>query len=197
MKTREIAKEITLGPKAQRDAIEEVVKAVEVVADVTGTNARDHLAAIIKKLEKTERDRALRVFDAFCDGNLPDDFDINSPDHDDQAAAGLIQQRRERLHTALADDLDYRSIGAFVEFVIEQNMRATQAANAHKRHAEHYAMKDEVFKWLDGNRAHFKSKNKTAMAITKQQPIAFVTALGWVGDWENVRSTGRPYGKPA
>ena len=112
-------------------------------------------------------------------------------------ASGCLRVREYGSRKDGSDDLDYRSIGAFVEFVIEQNMRATQAAKAHKRHTEHYAMKEKVFKWLDGNRAHFKNKNKTAMAITKQQPIAFVAALGWVGDWENVRSTGRPYGKPA
>ncbi len=51
------------------------------------------------------------------------------------------------------------------------------------RHTENRAMKAEVFQWLDANMVNFKSLDKAAESITKQQPIAFRTARQWVGDW--------------
>jgi hypothetical protein len=58
-------------------------------------------------------------------------------------------------------------------------------------HAESRSMKAEVFKWLD-LQTQFKSIESAAMAITKQQPIAHVTARQWYKDWKKLRSASTP-----
>ena len=60
------------------------------------------------------------------------------------------------------------------------------------KHKENRAMKAEVFLWLDENRSNFKSMDKTAEAVTKQQPIAFRTARDWVGDWKKQGHASTP-----
>lgn len=70
--------------------------------------------------------------------------------------------------------------------------RRTKADMAKKgadvAHAENRSMKLEVFAWLAENRTRFKSKEKTAEEIAKQQPIARRTAYGWITDWEKLQS---------
>ena len=53
-------------------------------------------------------------------------------------------------------------------------------------------MKADVFVWLDANMVNFKSMDKAAEAVIKQQPIAFRTARDWVGEWKKLRSAGTP-----
>jgi len=55
-------------------------------------------------------------------------------------------------------------------------------------HAENRSMKADVFVWLDANMVNFKSMDKAAEAVIKQQPIAFRTARDWVGEWKRLRS---------
>ena len=194
MKIRKIKTKITLGPKAQRDLVNEIYKALEVVASVTGIgNAFDQLAAIKEDLVKIEQDRAKRVFEAFCENELPDDVDLDNSDHDDQAAAIVIERRRERLHVAIANDLDYRSIGAFIEIVNQENVRATQAAKAHKRHAESRARKQQVFHWCDENMNRFTSMDDAAFDIAETfVPEKFRAVRDWLTEWKKLRSTGTP-----
>jgi hypothetical protein len=58
-------------------------------------------------------------------------------------------------------------------------------------HTENRAMKVEVFQWLE-TQAQFKSIESAAMAITKQQPIAHVTARDWYKEWKKLRSASTP-----
>jgi hypothetical protein len=58
-------------------------------------------------------------------------------------------------------------------------------------HTENRAMKAEVFQWLNAQ-AKFKSIESAAMAITKQQPIAHVTARDWYKAWKKLRSASTP-----
>jgi hypothetical protein len=63
-------------------------------------------------------------------------------------------------------------------------------------HTENRAMKAEVFQWLE-TQAKFKSIESAAMAITKQQPIAHVTARLWYKEWKKLRSASTPQSLPA
>jgi hypothetical protein len=58
-------------------------------------------------------------------------------------------------------------------------------------HTENRAMKAEVFQWLDAQ-TKFKSIESAAMAISKQQPIAHVTARDWYKEWKKLRSASTP-----
>lgn len=85
------------------------------------------------------------------------------------------------------------------ESAMENSVSAATAARtalaktaAHARHTENRSMKADVFKWLDAQKAVFKSMDAAAQAITKQQPIAFRTARDWVGEWKKLRSAGTP-----
>lgn len=71
--------------------------------------------------------------------------------------------------------------------------RQDMRENAKKAHSEHYAMKQQVFAWLDGNMANFKSMDGAADAIAgKVVPIGWRTARDWVGQWKKLRSAGTP-----
>ena len=192
MKIRKGKTEITLGPKAQRDVANAIIEVLEVVVSVTGLgNASDQFAEIINDLRKIEQDRAKRVFEAFCENELPDDVDLENSDYDDQAAAVLTGQRRKRLHTAIKTDLDYRSIGAFIEIVNQENVRATQAARAHKRHEESRARKQQVFHWCDENMNRFTSMDEAAFDIAETfVPQKFRTVREWMTEWRKLRPTG-------
>lgn len=58
-------------------------------------------------------------------------------------------------------------------------------------HVENRAMKADAFQWLDAQ-SSFKSIESAATAITKQQPIAHVTARDWYKEWKKLRSAGTP-----
>ena len=174
--------------------INEVYKALEVVAGVTGiSNAHDQFVEIMDGMIKKEKDRAKRVFDAFCENELPDNVDIDNPDFDDHAAGLLIEQRRKKLHRAITNDLDYRSMGAFIEIVNQENVRAMQAARAHKRHAESRARKHQVFLWCDENMNRFESMDDAAFDIAETfVPEKFRAVRDWLTEWKKLRSTGTP-----
>lgn len=146
------------------------------------------LVALATKLKDAQRQRALRVFEAFVHGDEPVDIDDRSGRSSIEAFTWAASMDR-----IIRNDLDHRSIGYFVELVLTAHQRSSQAAKAHKRHAENHAMKAEVFSWLDSNMATFKSMDSAASAIAgKVAPIAFRTAREWVGEWKKLRSTGKP-----
>jgi hypothetical protein len=61
-------------------------------------------------------------------------------------------------------------------------------AAARSSHEESRLLKVEVFAWLVENRVKFKSKEKAATAVERQQPIAHRTALKWITEWEKLPS---------
>ena len=64
-------------------------------------------------------------------------------------------------------------------------------AGAAGRHTENRAIKQDVFAWLDANPPKPRGKSAAATAIAgKVAPVVFTTALGWVNEWEKLRSTG-------
>lgn len=114
-----------------------------------------------------------------------------------------IEELRNRIDTTIHENLDSQSIWEFlllcsnrwesikaisIEQIARNNMAKKGAA---ARHAEHHSMKAEVFQWLDVQ-SKFKSNEAAATAITKQQPIAHVTARDWYKEWKKLRSAGTP-----
>ena len=78
--------------------------------------------------------------------------------------------------------------------IMAKAAQKTQSARslANKKHKENHAMKADVFVWLDTNMCNFKSMDKAAEAVIRQQPIAFRTARDWVGDWKKLRYASTP-----
>ena len=97
----------------------------------------------------------------------------------------------EELDKTIRGCLSHRSIGYLIELIGSNYESAKQAARALKRHAENHAMKAEIFEWLDAQ-TQFRSIESAAMAITKQIPIAHVTARDWYKEWKKLRSAGTP-----
>ncbi len=87
--------------------------------------------------------------------------------------------------------IDGSSIYHFIDLVIADAKKTRARLSAVKRHAETNAMKKEVFVWLDEHMHTFKSLDKAAEAVIKQQPIAFRTARDWVGEWKKLRSASK------
>jgi hypothetical protein len=102
-----------------------------------------------------------------------------------------LEAKRVRLREEIEKRRAYRAqlVDAKAKLRSAKAARQRGAATAHK---EHRSMKAEVYAWLDINRPKFKSMDKAAEAITKQQPIAFRTARDWVGEWKKLRSAGTP-----
>jgi len=82
-------------------------------------------------------------------------------------------------------------IAELVQLAKQAQKTKTARESAKKRHAENHTMKSEVFQWLE-LQAKFKSIEAAAMAITKQQPIAHVTARDWYKEWKKLRSASTP-----
>ncbi len=75
---------------------------------------------------------------------------------------------------------------------VKEGKSVAPKKGAEKRHAEHRAMKADVFSWLDINMSSFKSMDRAAEAIAgKVAPIAFRTARAWVGEWKKVRAASK------
>ena len=78
--------------------------------------------------------------------------------------------------------------------IMAKAAQKTQSARnlANIKHKENRSMKADVLVWLDTNMCNFKSMDKAAEAVVKQQPIAFRTARDWVGDWKKLRHASIP-----
>ena len=98
----------------------------------------------------------------------------------------------QQLDLELREHLHHLTIGRFIELVLQNSIKAKQSAAAIKRHQEHYAMKVDVFSWLDVNMHTFKSMDATAEAIAgKIVPLAFRTVRKWVKEYKDMQSAGR------
>jgi hypothetical protein len=143
------------------------------------------LIEIVKRREDKQRVRAECVFKKFMDGKLPVDLYVQT-----HSASVPVYDWPNDMDTAISVNLDHSSISYFVEMIAKNHVRALQVSRANKRHLETNAMKAWVFVWLDSNMTKFKSMDKAAEAVMKQQPIAFRTARDWVGEWKKLRSAG-------
>ena len=118
---------------------------------------------------------------------------------------GGTEDGKEKLWSLL-DDLvtAIREVGAGdpSDDVLEEHLKASRSIFAKKGadavHAEHRAMKADVFKWLDDNGAAYEGRGKgkgieaAARAITKQQPIVHSTARDWYKEWKRLHPASTP-----
>lgn len=148
----------------------------------------ERLLALVKTLRNNQQERAMRVLEVFLAGNDV----VDAEDRSDSASADTYRWA-EFMNETITRDLDSRSIGHFVELVLQFHVRSSQAANANKRHEENRGMKAEVFLWCDEHLGEFRSMDSAAEAIAgKLVPVTFRTARSWIGDWKKLRSAGTP-----
>lgn len=146
------------------------------------------LVELANRLRDDQQARAIRVLEAFLAGNELVDSDDRSDAASDAARAWSLF-----MNQTIAQNLDSRSVSHFVELVLQFHVRASQAAKAHKRHAENRALKAEVFAWCDAHMQEFRSMDSAAEAVAgKLVPVKFRTAREWIGEWRKLRSTGTP-----
>jgi hypothetical protein len=152
---------------------------------------KDMTMAYMEAREQLFRDAAKNAFEAYTKYPVDDPKLVAHV----ELVTGKISIKNpvgEALDRAIGEALNHRSIGYFVELILENHESAKQTARALKRHAEHRGMKEDVFVWLDAQQGNFKSNEAAASAITKQQPIAHVTARDWYKEWKKLRSAGTP-----
>lgn len=125
------------------------------------------------------------------------DFLGKDPEQAHLAAFGLILF--DRIIRAIAANASHETVFQIHEdlaecftYVLEDvGLRARARAGAKARHAENRAMKVDVFQWLEVQ-TKFKSIEAAATAITRQAPIAHVTARDWYKEWRKLRSASTP-----
>jgi hypothetical protein len=146
--------------------------------------------AAMEEREQLFRRMAEAVFEAAL-AYPPDNHKLSFVRDPENGKLTLKNPDAEALDRTISSFLTHRSIGYFMELVQENHESAKQAARAIKRHTENHAMKADVFQWLEAQ-GKFKSNEAAAMAITKQQPIAHVTARDWYKEWKKLRSASTP-----
>lgn len=78
---------------------------------------------------------------------------------------------------------------------VEHGKSIAPRRNALKRHAEHHAMKADVFAWLDSNMSKYRSMDAAAEAVVgkgKVVPVTVRTARVWITEWKKLRAAGTP-----
>lgn len=146
------------------------------------------LLTLAKTLRDNQKHRAMRVLEAFLAGN-----EVVDPEDPSDTASIAAGQWAQFMNETIVQNLDSRSIGHFVELVLQFHVRTSQAAKANKRHEENRALKAEVFSCCDDHMRDFKSMDSAAEAIAgKLVPVKFRTARDWIGEWKKLRSAGTP-----
>jgi hypothetical protein len=172
-----------------KDSEKSVVKMIYVPEEAIQRYC-DNVVAKMEEREKVFRNMAKAVFDAAL--AYPSDNPKLTANRDTMSGKFILRNPAgEELDKTIRTCLTHRSIGYLIELIGSNHESAKQAARALKRHAENHAMKAEIFGWLDAQ-TKFKSIESAAMAITKQMPIAHVTARDWYKEWKKIRSPGTP-----
>lgn len=86
---------------------------------------------------------------------------------------------------------------SFLDAQLKDDKKAFRSAMAKTAalvaHAEHHAMKQQVFEWLEVNMRNFRSMDAAAEAIAgKLVPVTFRTVRGWIGEWKKQHPAGKP-----
>lgn len=157
----------------------------------SGSRYLEELKRYLNARDFQRQQDALNVFDAFCN------YDFENPNlayvwNESLGRRKICDPAGEELDGKIKTLLNRHTIAYFLDLVFADVESARQSERAIKRHAETRSMKMDVFQWLEENMHKFKSMDKAAEAVIKQQPIAFRTARDWVGEWKKLRSTGKP-----
>ncbi len=148
----------------------------------------ERLTQLARRLKDEKYAKARKVFDAVERGNESVDFDDRSG-----ATDAIVWSWADELDDAIRDNLDHRTIGAFIQIVLESRQKSAQVARALARHTENRNMKADVFAWLDANMSKFESMDEAAGEIAgKLVPIKWRTARDWITAWKKERAAGTP-----
>jgi len=97
----------------------------------------------------------------------------------------------------IAQDLDHKSIGPFVEKILQFHTKIAQSIKANKAHVEHHAMRDDIYKWLDANKTSGMTLDDAALAMAQKIiPLKFRAVREHCTAWnklqkEKLRSAGK------
>ena len=95
-------------------------------------NAFNELVAVVKRLDKEKSELAQRVFDAYCDDKFSDGVDPDNPEHDETCSLEVTRWRTA-VDDSISENLDHRTLGAFIEIVIANETKARQATATNAR----------------------------------------------------------------
>ena len=149
-------------------------------------------AATSGYMEDEDRQRALRVFEAFSLGAMYEHSPIETRPN---MAAAAKASWPAWMDECLRRDLDHKSINFFVQYVLEFYEKSVQAEKASVGHAENHAMRDQIFEWLDTHKTPAMSLGDAATALAgKVVPLKWSTVREHCTSWNKLRSAGTPEG---
>jgi hypothetical protein len=141
---------------------------------------------------------------AWDKGTMPSHAKAGSIEYSvfETACEFCVQAIRVQMSPAPADDKwrltceakDFLGIlRGYISGIAEPAQKSSFAElGAYARHAEHRAMKAEVFEWCVENHARFKKRTAAAMVVHQTlQPIEYSTAYSWISEWEKLQSAGK------
>lgn len=112
---------------------------------------------------------------------------FNEPDISLYELDSIVSQ----MDSSISDNLDHASMPHFVEMIASNHESALQAAKSAKRHAENYAMQEDIYQWMDENWKPGMSFDSAASEIAgKVVPLAWRTVREHITDWNKLRSAG-------
>ena len=151
---------------------------------------RQDMLRAIEARELARQQAAISVFETFCEYDF-DNPKISYELDKDSGRGRFFDREGEELDRKIYSLLNRHTIAYFLDLVFADVQSTQQSERALKRHAETRSMKLDVFQWLEENMHNYKSMDKAAEAVIRQQPIAFRTARDWVGEWKKLRSTSK------
>ena len=119
---------------------------------------------LAKSLRDQKKEKAQRVFDAYCDDEFPDGVDPDNPAHD-EICGDEMERWRTLVDDLISENLDHRTLGAFIEIVIANEVKARQAIATNGRRLIGEASRRKVAN-AAGPFKHL-SKEKAAAEIAK------------------------------
>lgn len=135
--------------------------------DLTDKEFCDALFRETERRDNLHRERAQRALDAmnsYHDDDIPLGFGIDRDDYE----------------VIIRECLDAGSLIHFVRLVLSDSARAAATV----KHAKHRALREQVFRWCDGNMGRYRSMDAAAEAIAgKVVHVAFRTAREWIKSW--------------
>jgi hypothetical protein len=145
--------------------------------------------AMFQKVDDLERQRAQKLFDV-----LQRQSDHLMASKDDQTGRYVIRNPwASELEATIAECLDFKSIGFFVDLISAASNSEKQRLTAIKGHSKNHIAKTQVFEWCDTNMDRFTSMDDAAIDIAESfVPHKFRTVREWMTEWRKLRSTGTP-----
>jgi 1-aminocyclopropane-1-carboxylate deaminase/D-cysteine desulfhydrase-like pyridoxal-dependent ACC family enzyme len=121
-------------------------------------------------------DYAMRAMDAVCHAEHL---------YATETQAAELAALRVQLHRTS------RQSEEIAEAMANQKISVKARKAAIKRHAEHYAMKEDVIAWCKEHFHEYSSMEEAALAAVKQVPAAFRTVRSWIRQYRDELQSAR------